>query len=371
MADVKKDYYGDLGVSKNASESDIKSAFRKLSKKYHPDVCKEPGAEEKFKKINEAYSVLSDPQKKQMYDTYGTADPNEIPGATGGWDFGGGGFDPFAAFAHGFGFGGGFGDDGFGPEFGFGDGNQQMKMKGEDLKVTIELTFDEIYYGVHKSIKMNKMCTCHRCHGSGSEGHETTTCPKCGGTGRVRQVHRQGNMVMQNIGVCPDCHGTGKIIKDPCPNCKGTGLEKKQVDVDFDVPAGMFENAYFLVRGKGNDGPNNGIPGDLLVIVKEKPNQYGLKRDDKNNIIYDLKVPYKTLVFGGDVTVPYVGGTTKKIHISAGTESGKVFRLFQNGFPDPNNPRLKSDYIINVQCSIPKLDDLNNDQKMAIANMTC
>jgi molecular chaperone DnaJ len=350
---MDKNYYDILGVQKNASDSEIKSAFRKLSKKYHPDVNKEAGAEEKFKEINEAYSVLSDPEKKQMYDTFGTADPNM---AGGGYDpFNG--FDPFSMFN-----GGGFGFSGFG------HGNQ-MKEKGDDLKVTIDLTFDEIYNGVHKKISLNKKCTCHRCNGSGSQSNDSGVCPHCQGSGFVKQVQRRGNTVIQNMSPCPHCHGTGQMIKDPCPNCNGTGLETKNVDVEFDVPAGMFENAYFLVRGKGNDGPHRGVPGDLLVIVREKPNQYGLKRDDKNNILYTLKVPYKTLVFGGDVTVPYVNGTNKKIHINAGTESGKVLKLFNMGFPDPNNPTLKADYIITIQCDIPKLSDLDEKTKMAIANL--
>ena len=350
---MDKNYYDILGVQKNASDSEIKSAFRKLSKKYHPDVNKEAGAEEKFKEINEAYSVLSDPEKKQMYDTFGTADPNM---AGGGYDpFSG--FDPFSMFN-----GGGFGFSGFG------HGNQ-MKEKGDDLKVTIDLTFDEIYNGVHRKISLNKKCTCHRCNGSGSQSNDSGVCPHCQGSGFVKQVQRRGNTVIQNMSPCPHCHGTGQMIKDPCPNCNGTGLETKNVDVEFDVPAGMFENAYFLVRGKGNDGPHRGVPGDLLVIVREKPNQYGLKRDDKNNILYTLKVPYKTLVFGGDVTVPYVNGTNKKIHINAGTESGKVLKLFNMGFPDPNNPTLKADYIITIQCDIPKLSDLDEKTKMAIANL--
>jgi molecular chaperone DnaJ len=350
---MDKNYYDILGVKKNASDSEIKSAFRKLSKKYHPDVNKEAGAEEKFKEINEAYSVLSDPEKKQMYDTFGTADPNM---AGGGYDpFSG--FDPFSMFN-----GSGFGFSGFG------HGNQ-MKEKGEDLKVTIDLTFDEIYNGVHRKISLNKKCTCHRCNGSGSQSNDSGVCPHCQGSGFVKQVQRRGNTVIQNMSPCPHCHGTGQMIKDPCPNCNGTGLETKNVDVEFDVPAGMFENAYFLVRGKGNDGPHRGVPGDLLVIVREKPNQYGLKRDDKNNILYTLKVPYKTLVFGGDVTVPYVNGTNKKIHINAGTESGKVLKLFNMGFPDPNNPTLKADYIITIQCDIPKLSYLDEKTKMAIANL--
>ena len=354
---MDKNYYDILGVSKNASESDIKSAFRKLSKKYHPDINKEAGAEDKFKEINEAYSVLSNPEKKQMYDTFGTVDPNAMGGH--GFDPFSQGFDPFSMFRDsGFGFGG------------FGHGNQ-MKEKGDDLKITIELSFDDIYTGVHKKISMNKKCTCHRCNGSGSQSNETGTCQRCGGSGFVKNVQRHGNTVIQNMSPCPDCHGTGQCIKDPCPNCHGTGLETKNVDVEFDVPPGMFENAYFLVRGKGNDGPHRGTPGDLLVIVKELPNPYGLKRDDKNNILYNLKVPYKTLVFGGDVTVPYINGERKKIHISAGTESGKVLKLFNMGFPNPNNPSFKSDYIITVQCNIPKLDDLDDRQKMNIANMTC
>ena len=164
---MDKNYYDILGVSKNASESDIKSAFRKLSKKYHPDVNKEAGAEEKFKEINEAYSVLSDPEKKQMYDTFGTVDPNDMGG--GGFDPFSQGFDPFSMFR---GFGGGFGG-------GFGHGGQ-VKEKGEDLKVTIDLSFDDIFYGVHKKIPMNNKCTCHRCNGSGSQSNESGVCPRCG-----------------------------------------------------------------------------------------------------------------------------------------------------------------------------------------------
>ena len=353
---MEKNYYDVLGVSKNASESEIKSAFRKLSKKYHPDVNKEAGAEEKFKEINEAYSVLSDPEKKQMYDTFGTVDPNRMNGG-GSYDpFDG--FDPFSMFR-----------EGFGGMHGFNSGRSQMKEKGEDLKVTIDLTFDEIYFGVHKKISMSKKCTCHRCNGSGSESNDSTTCPHCHGSGMINNVQRRGNTVIQNMSPCPYCHGTGQMVKNPCPNCNGTGLESKKVDVEFDVPAGMFENAYFLVRGKGNDGPHRGVPGDLLVVVREKPNQYGLKRDEKNNMLYTLKVPYKTLVFGGDVEVPYIGGQKKKIHINSGTESGKVIRLAHMGFPDPNNPSVKYDYIITIQCNIPNVNELSSEQKVAIANL--
>ena len=342
----KRNYYDVLGVQKNASESEIKSAFRKLSKKYHPDVCKDADAEEKFKEVNEAYGVLSDPEKKQMNDTYGTVDPNDIRQQ-----------DPFA------------GMDPFGMMRGFGmRRGGQVKERGGDLKIQIELSFDEIYTGIHKKIKMGRMCTCHRCNGSGSESNSTGTCKRCDGHGMVYEEIRKGNFVQRSMHPCPDCHGTGRTITDPCPNCGGSGLEKKTVDIEFDVPAGIYDNSYFVIEEKGNDGPHRGVPGDLLVFVKEKPNQYGLKRDQKNNILYKVKVPYKTMIFGGDVKLPYVNGGTKKIHIGEGTESGKIVTLSGQGFPDPNNPRIKGNYVVAVECDIPKPSDLSEDQKFKIMN---
>lgn len=354
---MAKNYYETLGVQKNATQDEIKKAFRSLSKKYHPDVCKEPDAEEKFKEINEAYNVLNDKEKRQMFDTYGTIDPNEInQGSGGGFDPFGGGFDPFEGFNP-------FGRSGGGFH------QQQMKEKGDDLRITIEMSFDELFYGAHKKIKITKNCTCHRCHGSGSETNETCECTRCGGSGMVTEVKRFGNSVMQSTHVCQECHGTGRVIKDPCPSCHGTGLEKKQADVEFDVPAGMYSDAYFLVRGKGGDGPHRGTPGDLLVVVKEKPNDYGLTRDDKNNILYTKKVPYKTMVFGGDVTLPYVGGQTQKIHIEQGTESGKKLKLYGKGFPDPNTPANKADYIVTIECEIPKPKNLSTETKEMIKKL--
>ena len=355
---MEKDYYRTLGVDKNASEADIKSAFRKLSKKYHPDVCKEKDAEERFKEINEAYSVLSDNEKRAMYDRFGTVDPNQMGGGFDPFD----GMDPFEAFRSEFGFSSPF-SGGFRT-------NTQQKEKGDDLKVTISLTLDEIYTGVHKKIKMNKKCSCHRCNGSGSQSNDTGECPHCHGTGYIQQTQMRGNTIIRNMTLCPHCHGAGNVIKDPCPNCHGTGLEEKSVDIEFDVPQGMFENAYFLVRGKGNDGPHRGVPGDLLVVVREKPNQYGLKRDEKNNLLYTAKVPYKTLVFGGDIEIPYICGEKKKIHINAGTESGKMLKLPNMGFPNPNMPTMKADYIITIQCYIPKTSELTKAEKNGIQSLT-
>ena len=349
---MAKDYYGILGVSKTASQDEIKKSYRSLSKKYHPDVNKDPGAEDKFKDINEAYTVLSDPEKKQMYDTYGTADPQEAAQQDAGFGFGGMG---------GFGFGG----------FGFGK-PQKTVERGEDLRITLSLNIDEIFYGVKKRVKIDKMVHCHRCNGSGSETNEEGTCSRCNGTGWIYQEYRRGNMYSRTQSPCPECHGTGMSIKDPCPNCNGTGLERKSVEVEIEVPAGMPNNSYFIMRGYGSDGPHRGVPGDLIVIVSENPNSYGITRDDKNNMLVTVRVPYKTMVFGGDIEVPYIGGTKKKIHINEGTESGKTVKMFGLGFPNPNNPgdiRGKADLIITVECDIPKPKDLDKDTKKKIKEL--
>lgn len=341
-----KDFYDVLGISRNATQDDIKKAFRQLSKKYHPDVNKDPEAEEKFKEINEAYSVLSDPQKKQNYDMFGTSDGPER-GFGGGFNP----FDPFGDFfrnntAH----------------------NERPVERGDDLKITVKVDFNDIYTGCHKKIKLTKKCKCHRCNGSGSESNSTSACPHCGGTGMYRETINRGNVIVQNMKPCPHCHGTGDIIKDPCPNCGGTGLESKQVDVEFDIPAGMPEDAYFVVRGQGNDGPHRGIPGDLMVSIEEIPNTHGIKRDERNNLIYTLKLPYTDLVFGCDAVIPYINSSLK-IHIDAGTECGKTLKLARKGMPNPNDRYDVGNYIITIQCDIPKLKNLTSKQKDAIKKL--
>lgn len=343
---MARNYYDVLGVSRNASQEDIKRAFRQMSKKYHPDVNKNPDAEEKFKEINEAYSVLSDEQKRQNYDMFGTADG----------PVGGGGFNPFGGFSDFFKDGGG-------------NFNERPVEKGDDLKIKVKVEFDDIFRGCHKKIKMLKKCTCHRCNGSGSASNESTTCSHCGGTGIYRETIQRGNMFMQNLKPCPYCHATGTVIKDPCPNCNGTGLEQKQVDVEFDIPAGMPCDAYFVIKGKGNDGPHRGIPGDLLVSIEEIPNALGLRRDPStNNLLYTLKLPYTDMVFGCDAVVPHIG-TSMKIHIEAGTESGKVLKLARKGMPNPNDIYDVADYIVTVQCDIPKLKNLTSKQKEDIKKL--
>lgn len=338
---AEKNYYDILGVGKDASQETIKENFRRLAKKYHPDVSKEPNAEEKFKEIQEAYAVLSDPEKKKMYDTYGTADPQEAQQSQWESDMGGFGFNPF----------------------GRGFGRREVKEQGEDLKIHINLNIDELYKGVHKKIKVNKQCTCHRCHGSGSSTNESTTCEHCHGTGMYSKVERTAFGMQQTINTCPYCHGTGKMIKDPCPSCNGTGLEHSIKEVEFDVPAGMSDDSYFVLPRQGNDGPHQGIPGDLIVIVNENKNDKGLTRDDENNLLYNLNTKITDLIYGADVEIPWVEGY-KKIHIEPGTQPGKVITRYGEGFPNPNNPNgPKANYKITINCKIPKVNDLHGKDR--------
>lgn len=330
---MNKDYYEILGVSRDASEKEIKDAFRKLSKKYHPDISKEPDATEKFKEINEAYQVLSDKDKKANYDMFG--DPNAQ------------GFNPFGDM--------------------FGGRSAEVKERGSDLRITVNITMEEAYNGVHKKIKLKKSCTCHRCHGSGSEDNSFETCSYCHGSGYYRQRTVTAYGYSDNIGPCPYCNATGKKINNPCSICNGTGLEKGEKEVEFDVPKGMPFDAYFVIQGQGNEGPHNGIPGNLMVVVTQSPEDAKnnpLVRDG-NDLLYTLSVNYKDLVFGCDIDIPYIKGT-QKIHLEPGTESGKIISLYRKGFPDVNDPTIYGTYKITVECKIPKLKDLTENQKILL-----
>lgn len=351
-----KNYYETLGLKKGASDDEIKKAYRKLSKKFHPDVNKEPGAEDRFKEINEAYTVLSDPEKKSIYDRFGTVNPQG--------NMNGGGFDPFGGFNP----FGGFASGNWGANSWNTNGRGELKERGEDLKISILVPFEDLYYGVHKKVKMTKKCSCHRCNGSGSETNETDTCKTCGGSGIVTETGSRGGAFFRTTRACPDCNGTGRTIKNPCPCCGGSGLETKLVDIEFDVPAGMYADAYFIVRGKGNDGPHRGVPGDLMVIVSEIASSKGLERDSNNNILYTAKVPYKTMVLGGEIEVPYIGGN-RKVSVKAGTESGKAVKMYGMGFPDPNNSTHKGDYTVTLECDIPSPDKLSETEKKKIKDL--
>lgn len=341
---MEKNYYSVLGVSKTASASDIKKAYREMSKKWHPDMhvndsdSKKKEAEDKFKDINEAYAVLSDKGKRQQYDMYGSADGigSDMPGA---------GFNPFDMFH----------SEGFGAP-------APRKEQGEDLKVDIDVSFSDLYSGVHKKIKIQKQVKCSRCHGSGSETHETTKCHVCDGTGWETKTVRTAMGIHQMMQPCPCCHGTGFEIKDPCKHCNGTGLEAKEVEVEFDIPAGMPDNAYFTMPRAGSDGPHDGVPGDLHIVVHEIHSEKGLARDEFGNVWYNLKISYPDMVFGADVEIPLVKGY-HKIHITAGTQNGKTITLKGLGFPILNeygNATGNADYKLKITCVIPEVSSLSD-----------
>lgn len=353
---MAKNYYDILGIKKSASQDEIKKAYRKLSKEYHPDRKARASEEEKqeaeakFKEVNEAYSILSDEDKKNMYDTYGTVDPNEI----------GGGFDPFGGFNP---FGG---MGGFNPFAGM---HRQQNIKGEDLHVTVEVDFEDLFLGVTKKVKVKQKIRCKHCNGSGSTTGNVDVCPHCQGSGVTVKTQRQGNMIVQQRTVCPHCEGTGEVIRDKCPYCND-GLVMEEVEIDINIPAGMFgDGAQMLDRGRGHYAPRRkGPQGDLIVAIIEIPSNKGLKRDDKNNITYTKRVDYWTMVEGGEVTIPYIGKDLK-INVSSGSESGKKVTLPRKGFPDPNGRQPNADYIVTLEVFVPDVRYMSDEQKDALKSL--
>lgn len=353
----KRDYYEVLGVNKYATAQEIKSAYRKKAIQYHPD--KNPGdkeAEGKFKEAAEAYEVLSNPDKRSRYDQFGHAG---LEGAGGGGAYSGGGMnmeDIFSRFGDIFGsaFGGGFsggGFSGFGGGFG---GNQHTTRKvhrGNDIRVRLALTLEEIAEGAEKKIKVNKYVKCPTCGGSGAEsGSGYQTCTTCGGTGRVSRIQQTLFGQMQSVSACPTCGGTGKIITKKCNNCYGNGVVKDDEIITVKVPAGVAEGMQLTVTGKGNCGPMNGINGDLLVVIEEKP--HDIFRRDGDNLLYDKYISISETVLGASVEIPTLKNPVK-IKIPAGTPAGKVLRIKGKGLPSVNSYG-KGDILVSINVWIPK-----------------
>lgn len=347
----KRDYYEVLGVSKSATPEEIKKAYRQLALKYHPDRNPDDkDAEEKFKEAAEAYSVLSDENKRARYDRYGFAGMNGGSASGGGFSGGFGDFDLNDILNSVFGRGFDFGGFNFG---GFGGGSSRggvTRQRGSNIRVKVKLNLQEIAKGVKKKIKVNKYVTCDHCHGSGSENGATETCPTCHGRGQVVQTVNSFFGAMQTASVCPTCGGTGQIIKNKCKHCQGEGIMKGEEIIDIEIPAGVGNDMQLTVRGKGNAGPHNGINGDLIVVIEEEESK-DFERDG-SNLIYNLFLTIPEAILGTQAEVPTIDGKVR-VKIAPGTQSGKVLRLRGKGLPNINSYG-SGDMLVNVNVWIPK-----------------
>ena len=347
----KRDYYEVLGVSKSATPEEIKKAYRQLALKYHPDRNPDDkDAEEKFKEAAEAYSVLSDENKRARYDRYGFAGMNGGSASGGGFSGGFGDFDLNDILNKVFGQGFDFGGFNFG---GFGGGSGRggvARQRGSNIRVKVKLNLQEIAKGVKKKIKVNKYVTCDHCHGSGSENGATETCPTCHGRGQVVQTVNSFFGAMQTASVCPTCGGTGQIIKNKCKHCQGEGIMKGEEIIDIEIPAGVGNDMQLTVRGKGNAGPHNGINGDLIVVIEEEESK-DFERDG-SNLIYNLFLTIPEAILGTQAEVPTIDGKVR-VKIAPGTQSGKVLRLRGKGLPNINSYG-SGDMLVNVNVWIPK-----------------
>ncbi|WP_294157118.1 molecular chaperone DnaJ [uncultured Clostridium sp.] len=349
---ANKDYYEVLGVQKSASDDEIKRAFRKLAVKYHPDRNQgNAEAEEKFKEINEAYQILSDPDKRAKYDQFGSAAFD----GTGG--FNGGGFSGFDGFDM-----GGFGDI-FESFFG-GSGSSRRRngpVRGNDIEYTITLTFEEAVFGVEKEISITRSENCEHCSGSGAEpGTSVKTCPTCGGSGQVR-VQRQtplGSFVSTSS--CDHCHGTGKITETPCKECKGKGHIRKTRKIKVNIPAGVDTGNVMPLRGQGEHGLRGGSPGDLYVKINVTPSKNFTRKG--NDVYIDAHISMAKAALGTEITVATVDGNVKYT-VPAGTQSGTMFRLKGKGIQRVNSSG-KGDQYVKVIVDIPK--SLNKAQEEAL-----
>lgn len=362
---AKRDYYEVLGIDKNASEDEIKKAYRKLAIKYHPDRNPDSKeAEEKFKEAAEAYDVLHDPKKRQQYDQFGF----NAPGAGGFGGFGEtGGFsmdDIFSMFGDVFGGHGGFGGfSGFGGE----GSRQRPQYRGSDLRLKVKLSLQEIATGVTKKFKVKKDVTCTHCHGSGAEnGSQSETCPTCHGSGVVVKTVRTMLGMMQTQTECPTCHGEGSVIKDKCHQCHGTGVVKGEEIVEIKIPAGVAEGMVVNVPGKGNAGQRNGISGNIQVYIEEEENDTFIR--DGQDIVYNLLLDFPTAALGGNVEIPTLEGTRVRIKIDAGTQPGKTLRLRGKGLPAVQGYGSgKGDLVVHISVFVPKT--LNREEKNMLENL--
>jgi len=314
MATQQQDYYEVLGVPRTASQEEIKKAFRRLAMQYHPDRNKEDGAEARFKEVNEAFEILSDPEKRAAYDRFGRAGVGQQPG---------GGFEGFSNF-------GGFGDifDAF-----FGGATRQRRgpQRGADLRYTMTLTFEEAIFGTEKEIEVSRTEQCAYCGGLGAEpGSKPERCPSCNGTGEVRRVQQSIFGQFVNVTACDRCRGEGRVVTNPCAKCRGTGRERKSRKLQVRVPPGVDNGQQLRLSGEGEAGAQGGPAGNLYVLMQVQPHEF-FKRDE-DDIIFDLPVNVAQAALGDELTIPTIDGNTQ-FKIPAGTQSGRIFELKDKGVP--------------------------------------
>lgn len=357
MAEKKRDYYEVLGVERSASDDDLKRAYRKLAKKYHPDI--NPGdkeAEEKFKEATEAYGVLSDPDKRRQYDQFGHAAFEGGAGGAGGFDFSGMDFSDI------FGGMGGFGDI-FGDLFGGGASRSSSgPRRGASLRAMIHISFEEAVFGCTKEIELTLKDPCKTCGGTGARpGTSPETCSTCHGSGQVRQTQQSLFGMMQNISTCPQCGGSGKVIRDKCPDCSGSGYIAARKKIQVDVPAGIDDGQSIRIRDKGEPGKNGGPRGDLLVQVAVS--EHPIFQREGVNIFSSAPLTFAQAALGGDIRINTVDGDVLYT-VKPGTQTGTRIRLRGKGVPSIHNKNVRGDQYVTLIVQTPT--HLNNEAKEAL-----
>lgn len=340
------DYYDTLGVGRNASDDEIKGAFRKLARQFHPDVNKEPGAEEKFKEINEAYGVLSDKEKRARYDRFGKEGLGNMGGGFHDYTMDGDFADIFEDLLRGFGFSTG------------GRGSRRSPRRGRDLQMQVNLTFEEAVFGVEKEIEFQREETCSRCSGSGAEpGTSPVKCSTCNGQGEVRQIRQTFLGQMVQTAACPACNGRGETISSPCKTCRGGGLERKNVTKKVQIPAGVDRGTQIRLAGEGGPGVFGGPHGNLFLLIEVTSHKFFKRRE--NDILLNLDINIAQAVLGADIQVPTLDGD-ETLKIPAGTQPGKVFHMRGKGVPYLRR-KDRGDQLVIVNVAIPA--KLTKDQR--------
>lgn len=346
------DYYEILGVEKNASKDEIKSAFRKMARKWHPDINKAPEAEAKFKELGKAYETLMDDDKRATYDRFGEDGLNNA------------GYSTQGPFANGFGdleevfnsfFGGGFG--------GFGGSRRQdpnAPQRGDDLRLDIELEFEEAVFGINKEIKIDHLETCPTCKGTGAkEGSKPQTCKTCGGTGSVQHTTRTVLGQFTQIVTCPHCHGKGTVISDPCPDCNGEGRKEVEKKIEIKIPAGVDNGSKMRLSHEGDAGKNGGISGDLYIVIHVKPSTYYQR--DGMNVFTKLEITPAQAVLGDTIVIKTLDGD-KEVTIPAGIQHGEVVKIRNAGIPNISKPSVRGEHVVVVSIKTPT--HISNEEKI-------